>query len=142
MHGVVLCGKSKRLRTSKWCIKLQRCSLVLRITFLRKNGDGAALKALEKYHDLKKKKKKSATKLEQHGKEGSYKIVFLSGGKRYDEVTFEESNDQKVLHSINSLQSFAQPHTVKVMHCNKFQARAKEPPSKQARKFTNIHCVP
>ncbi|KAM1524976.1 hypothetical protein ACFX10_009509 [Malus domestica] len=110
MHGVIFCGKSKRLRTSKWLVKLQHRSSVLRIVCFRKNGDGAALKALKKYLDLEKNK--SATKLEQHGKEGSYKTILPSGSKRHINVTIEESCDQKALHSINSLQSLAQLHTV------------------------------
>ncbi|KAM1044845.1 hypothetical protein ACFX2A_036734 [Malus domestica] len=36
----------------------------------------------------------------------------------------EESYDQKALHSINSLQSFAQPYKVKVTYWNKLQAAA------------------
>ncbi|KAM1561244.1 hypothetical protein ACFX1Z_004393 [Malus domestica] len=79
-------------------------------------------------------KKKSTTKLEQHGKEGSYKTVIPSSGKRHDEVTIEESCDQKALHSINSLQFFAQPHTIKVPHCNKLQVAARGTTKSPSRK--------
>ena len=70
MHGVIFRGKSKRFRTSQWLVKLQRRSSVLRISCLRKNGDGVVPKTFEKYHDPK-----SATKLEQHDKDGSYRMV-------------------------------------------------------------------
>ncbi|KAM1849384.1 hypothetical protein ACFX14_013425 [Malus domestica] len=51
MHGVVFYGKNKRLGASQWRIKLQCRSTILRIAFLRKNGDGVIFKALEKHHD-------------------------------------------------------------------------------------------
>ncbi|KAM1282117.1 hypothetical protein ACFX2H_022518 [Malus domestica] len=77
--------------------------------------------------------KRSATKFERHNKEDSYKTIPPSSSKRH-EVTTEESRDQEALHSINSLQSFAQPHMVKVTHCNKLQVaargRTKSPPRK------------
>ncbi|KAM1535273.1 hypothetical protein ACFX1Z_014293 [Malus domestica] len=48
-------------------------------------------------------------------------------------ITTKESYDQKALHSINSLQSFAQPHKVKVTHWNKLQAAAAKSPWQAAR---------
>ncbi|KAB2596966.1 hypothetical protein D8674_032416 [Pyrus ussuriensis x Pyrus communis] len=48
-----------------------------------------------------------------------------SSGKKHINITTEESCDQKTLHNINLLQSFAQPHTVKVTHWNKLQASSK-----------------
>ncbi|KAM1636898.1 hypothetical protein ACFX2K_014913 [Malus domestica] len=109
MHGVIFYGKGKRLRTSQWFVKLQRRSSILRIVCLRKNGDGAALKSLK---NTMTSEKKSAIKLKQHGKEGSYKTVYPSGGKKHINVTTEESCDQKALHNINLLQSLAPLHTV------------------------------
>ncbi|KAM2692949.1 hypothetical protein EV2_007177 [Malus domestica] len=57
MHRVIFCKKNKRLRASQRCTKLQRHSLILLIAFLRKNSDGIALKALEKYHGCNKTNK-------------------------------------------------------------------------------------
>ena len=57
MHRFVFRRKNKHLRASQRHTKLQRHSPILRITFLCKNGDGIALKALEGKKKEKKKKK-------------------------------------------------------------------------------------
>ncbi|KAM1862152.1 hypothetical protein ACFX14_002653 [Malus domestica] len=59
-----------------------------------------------------------------HGKNDALQQA-PSSGKRHNNVITKESCDQKVLHSINSLQSFAQPRMVKVTHCDKLQAAAR-----------------
>ncbi|KAM1119251.1 hypothetical protein ACFX2B_042862 [Malus domestica] len=104
MHQVVFLMKGKCLRACQRHTKLQRRSPILLITFIRKNGDGVALKTIEKYHGCNGK---ISHKIEQHNKEDSCKMILLSSDKRHGEVTIEESRDQKALHNINSLQSFA-----------------------------------
>ncbi|KAM1282570.1 hypothetical protein ACFX2H_022914 [Malus domestica] len=127
MHGVVFCEKSKRLRTSQWRVKLQRCSLILRIAFLRKNGDGVVLKTFEKYHDRKKKKnqpqnlssttKRAATeqsfrahysgKGNQNVTQSHYVSSFLH---RMSTSPPRKNYDQKALSSEAPLQACTAPH--------------------------------
>ncbi|KAM1940936.1 hypothetical protein ACFX13_028578 [Malus domestica] len=111
MHGVVFCGKSKRLRTSQWRIKLQRRSLVLRITFLRMNGNGVSLKTLKKYQsqDLSSTANRVATgqsfkarydsKENQNATQPCSDYATVSCTPPHDSTPPRKNCDQKALHS-------------------------------------------